>query len=279
MTARALASATALILLLPACGCDAENVQWAFVSNPGGGPGDFSGGAVIVIVYNGTLQAQSGDSWVAVRGHDGRGTVEVVLPYDSDLALLDRGSSIELRCPLLTPPRVELTGAALGAAPNAATSLVLQVRDAALLHPSAVGAGTLHVASAGSLLVLASGSGLVVFGERSEPEVVGLSAELTTTPAGDELALRLLDGRVRRLVAPLPPPPAERLRRDPGRGSVRLFGPRGEVTAEIPEANVTLPGTGTLFLTASLPQGLPGDPGPISLLMARHNRYLLRIDD
>jgi hypothetical protein len=61
--------------------------------------------------------------------------------------------------------------------------------------------------------------------------------------------------------------------------SMRILGPLAEVLAELPASSVTLQGgAGGVFLSAALPDGLPGDPTPMNLLMAADNRYLLRIN-
>ena len=58
-----------------------------------------------------------------------------------------------------------------------------------------------------------------------------------------------------------------------------MLGPTGTVIAELPAAAVSLPnGVAGIFLEASLPTGLPGDPVPMQLLMAADNRYLLRVN-
>jgi hypothetical protein len=146
------------------------------------------------------------------------------------------------------------------------------------VHPGGVGPGVLHVAANGTLLILESGAGLVLFGEEDEPEILGLSATLTTTPSGDEYALLLPYGTVRFLVPPPLPQFGQRVVFGAEHDSVRILGPIGEPLAEIPRESVSLEmGAGGVFLTASLPQGLPGDPVPRTLLMAADNRYLLRV--
>jgi hypothetical protein len=75
------------------------------------------------------------------------------------------------------------------------------------------------------------------------------------------------------------PLPAQRLVYVAQHDSVRILGPLAEVLAELPANSVTLPGgTGGVFLQAALPQGLPGDPTPMNLMMAADNRYLLRVN-
>ncbi len=268
--------------------CDADNVQWAFVSNPGGSFGA-SGGAVIVIRVTSTSSLGLEGDFLRVEGVDGRSAVTVLLPHAGDFGVIARGNSVEVRSPVLAfddgagrrPGRFEASGATFQVPPpGGPAALRVQLPDASVVHPGGIGPGTLHIARAGSLMILESGSGLVVFGERDEPDVIGLSATLTTTPAGDAYALRLPDNRIRLLLAPPLPLPEQRLEFDPGRGSVRIFGPLREVLAEIPADAVMLQnGAGGLFLQAALPRGLPGDPTPMNLLMATDNRYLLRIDE
>ena len=119
-----------------------------------------------------------------------------------------------------------------------------------------------------------------MFGEKDEPEVIGTSAALTTNPAGTTFALLRPDNTVRLLVAPPLPLPEQRIVHVPQHDSVRILGPLAEALAELPSNAVTLQnGIGGVFLSADLPDGLPGDPGAFRLLMAAHNRYLLRADE
>jgi len=280
-----------LPLVLPLASCDSENVSWAFVSNPGG---SFSttGGAVIVIRFSSSSSTSSpvgsnGD-WLRVDGFDQRGALSVFLPHVGDFAVLSRSGSVELRSPALSfdagdgvrPGRVEADGATLDLmAAGGPAALRLLLPDTSIVHPGGVGPGVLHVAANGTLLILESGAGLVLFGEDSEPEIVGLSATLTTTPSGNAYALLQPNGVLRFLVPPPLPQLEQRVVFVPERDSVRILGPIGEVLAEIPQASVTLHnGAAGLFLTASLPDGLPGDPGPMQLSMTADNRYLLRVD-
>lgn len=259
-------------------GCDTDNVEWAFVSSPGGSFGK-TGGAVIVIRVSSSSAAGLEGEFLRFDGFDDDGAVSVLLPLKGDFAVLRRAFSVELRSPAL-PGRVELDGAGLHLPPpGGPAAMRLSLPDTSLVHPSAVGPGTLHVASAGTLMILESATGIVVFGEEPEPEVLGLSVTLTTTPPGDAYALLLPDNRLRLLVPPPLPSPAQRVRFDEARSSVSLLGPSGAVLAELPAAAVNLQnGAGGVFAQASLPQGLPGDPVPMSLLMAADNRYLLRVN-
>jgi hypothetical protein len=128
-------------------------------------------------------------------------------------------------------------------------------------------------------MILESGSGLVVFGEHESPEVVGTSATLTTTLMGNTFALLLPNQTQRILIAPPLPLPEQRLAYVPEHDSLRILGPVAEALAELPDEVVILQGgAGGLFLQAALPEGLPGDPVPMTLTMAAHNRYLLRVN-
>jgi hypothetical protein len=279
-------SALASLLLLSAC--DADNVQWAVVSNPGG---SFvgTGGAVIVIRVTSTsgLLGFEGD-FLRVEGADERGPVSVLLPYDGDFGLLVRANSVEVRSPALSPQdgdrrrtsRFEAQGAALIVPPpGGPAALRVRVPDSSVVHQSGVGVGTLHVARAGTLMILESGSGLVVFGERETPEVVAMPVTLTTTSGGDRYALLRPGTQLRVLNVPPLPVHEQRLVPVPSRNSLRILGPGAEVLAELPSDVVRLEGgAGGVFMRAELPQGLPGDSKSMSLLMAAYNRYLLRIE-
>jgi len=276
-----------LSLLPMLAACNAENVQWAFVSNPGGSFGT-TGGAVIVIRFTSSSSVVVAGDFLRVEGFDARGAVSVLLPYDGDFAVLLHGTAVEVRSPALSfadggstrPGRFEATGAYLQIpAAGGPESLRVQMPDTSIVHPGGVGPGTLHIARAGTLMVLESGAGLVVFGEHETPEVVGTSATLTTTPMGNDFALLRPDNTMRVLVAPPLPLPEQRIVHVSAHDSVRILGPLSEVLAELPANEVELQnGVGGVFLQASLPQGLPGDPVPMNLVMASYNRYLLRVN-
>src|SRR5262245_14565464 len=115
MSNRGFAPAALLVALLASC--DAENVQWAFVSNPGGSFGT-PGGAVIVIRWTSSSSLGLEGDFVRVEGFDSRGAVSVLLPHVGDFAVLAHGNSVELRSPALSfddgsairPGRVDVTG-------------------------------------------------------------------------------------------------------------------------------------------------------------------------
>lgn len=277
----------AIATLLTFAACHVDNVQWAFVSNPGGSFGP-TGGAVIVIRFTSSSGVALAGDFLRVDGADDRGAVTVLLPFDGDFAVLERTGSVEVRSPALSfedagivrPGRVELTNAFVQVPPaGGPAALRVQIPDASLVHPAGVGPGTLHIARAGTLMILESGSGLVVFGEHESPELVGTSATLTTTASGSDFALLRFDQTVRTLIAPPLPLPEQRLVHVAAHDSVRILGPLGETLAELPANSVTVQnGVGGVFLNASLPNGLPGDPGPMVLSMAADNRYLLRVN-
>jgi hypothetical protein len=147
------------------------------------------------------------------------------------------------------------------------------------VHPAVAGPGFLHVAATGTLLVLEGGNGFVILGERPDPEFVPPTAILTSTPDGDRLALLLDDGRLRALVPPPTPRAEQRLEPVPGMRSLRMLGPAGECLAELPADSVQLQhGVGGLFLVADVPPGSDGGKPGTTLLMARDNRYLLRLE-
>jgi hypothetical protein len=173
---------------------------------------------------------------------------------------------------------IELPGAEVSVPEPGAAALRVQVPDSGLLHPSAHGPGCLTVAARGTWLVLASDAGLVLFAPGTAPEVLPPAALLTTTSDGAQLAVLLPDGALR-VLAPQPPPALEqRVQVARGGQSVRLLGPAGECLAELPSACVQWQhGSDGLLLTAELPRGTPALPGPITLLLARDNRYLLAV--
>jgi hypothetical protein len=214
--------------------------------------------------------------------------VSVLLPVAGDFGVLQRSNSVEVRSPALSfedgghrrPGRFAADDASVEFPPaGGPAALRVRLSDTSVVHPGGVGRGTLHIARAGTLMILESGAGLVVFGEQSTPEVVGTSATLTTTPAGNGFALRRADNSLRVLNVPPLPRPEQRLVHVERHDSLRILGPVAEALAEVPADAVTLRnGEGGVFLQAALPDGLPGDPGPMNLLMAADNRYLLRID-
>lgn len=275
----------ATLMLLPAC--DSDNVSWAFVSNPGGSFGT-TGGAVIWIRVTSSSSAGLEGAFVRADGLDDQGPVRVLLPHHGDFAVLQRNGSIELRSPALAfrangttrPGRFAAPGATLETPPpGGPAALRVHLPDCSIVHPAGAGQGTLHIAAAGTLMILDSALGIVVFGEQQEPEVLGLSVQLTTNPTGNAHALRLQDGRLRFLQAPPLPQPQQRLQPVPGRDALRLLGPTGEALAELPSSTVRLQnGAGGLFLQADLPPGTAGNRSAATLLMATANRYLLRID-
>jgi hypothetical protein len=265
---RMLARALAVLAAAALAACDSDKVCWSFHSNPGGTQKGSPGGTVVVVQGNGGCGRTT--SAVHVGGGDGRGAVRVWLPFDTDLAALERGDGVELRSPALGMQALWLPGAGLMAPESGPAALRLSLPDAARVHRAASGPGTLHVA-AGNVLVLESDAGLLVLGAGPEPEAVPASVMLTTTPEGDGLALLFSDGTLRRLAAAPPPAPEQRLRHDPERDSLTLLGPRGEAQAEFPGAAAVLhDGADGLFLGAQLPGA--------ALLAVRGNRFLVRIE-
>src|SRR5262245_38783867 len=175
MTNRRFAPAALLVGLLASC--DAENVQWAFVSNPGGSFGTTGGAVIVIRVTSSSALGLEGD-FLRVEGVDARGPVSVLLPHAGDFAVLVHGNSVELRSPALSfddgsgtrPGRVDMPGAVLQIPPpGGAASLRVQLPDSSVVHPGGVGPGTLHIARAGTLMILESAAGLVVFGEHTTP--------------------------------------------------------------------------------------------------------------
>jgi hypothetical protein len=259
-------------LILAACG---DNVQWAFVSNTTSGSGK---GGLIVVVRSGSSALGLENATLRISGHDDLGPLTVHLPHGGDVAVLERANGVELRSNALPRHVVELSGARLATAAEPAC-LSMSVPDASRLHELAYGPGRLHVAAHGTLLVLECATGPVVFGERPEPEALPPTYQVTTTASGEAFALILPDGRLRWLVPGAVAPPELRLEHDPGRNSLRLLGPWREALAELPSSLVELqPGPG-LFLRASIEGGIPGAERPTTLLMARDNRFLLRVDE
>jgi hypothetical protein len=257
---------------LAACG---DNVQWAFVSNTSSGSGQ---GGLIVVVRSGSSALGLESAALRVAGHDRDGALTAHLPHGGDVAVLERAGGVEVRSPALPAHAVELAGARLESAAEPAC-LAVALPDASRLHGLAWGPGRLHVAVAGTLLVLECATGPIVFGERPEPEALPPTYQLTTTASGDAFALLLPDGRLRLLVPGAPAPPEQRFAHDSQRNSLRLFGPWREALAELPSAMVELHPAPGLFLRASIAGGIPGVERPTTLLMARDNRFLLRVEE
>jgi hypothetical protein len=269
----------AALLAVALLGCDSEKFSWSFVSNPGGGDSFANGGAVLVIRrHSGSGSARSDGAlrFLRVTGSDDRGPVTVWLATGSDTALREHGDRVEIRSPLLERP-VRLPGAQLALA-SGPLAFTVAVSDASSLHALAPGAGRLHVAAAGNLLALEHAAGLVLWGTEPAPQTLGLDHSLDLS--GSELRLLLPDRRVRLLVPAPPPPIQDRIAFDEQRGSIRIFGPRRERIAELPRGAVTLAGGAQgVFLSAELPDGVSErDRAPLALLMAEHNRHLLRIE-
>jgi len=257
------------VLLLAACG---DNVQWAFVSNPD------RGGLIVVVHNNGSNPLGLESAALRVDGSDERGEVTALLAHGGDVAVLVHRDDVEVRSPALPARAVLLPGA--HALPATGPACVrVSVPDAQQVHELAAGPGQLHIAATGTLLVLESSAGLVVFGERAEPEALPPTMLLTATPSNDAFAVLLPDGRLRVLLPGTAPPPEQRLRQNRMRDSVQLLGPWGDVLAELPSRMIQLDPAPGVFLSASITGGVRGADRPATLLMARDNRFLLRVDE
>jgi hypothetical protein len=255
-------------LLFAACG---DNTRWAFVSNPD------HGGLIVVIHSGGSNPLGLESAALRVDGTDERGEVTALLAHGGDVAVLAHRDDVEVRSPVLPARAVLLPGAHVAPADGPAC-LRVSVPDSQQLYERAAGPGRLHVAATGTLLVLETGGGPVVFGERAEPEALPPNVLLTATPSNDALALLLPDGRLRVLTPGRAPPPEQRLTQNRMHDSVRLLGPWGEVLAELPSRLIELEPAPGLFLSASITGGVRGAERPATLLMARDNRFLLRVD-
>jgi hypothetical protein len=260
------------LLLLAACG---ENVQWAFVSNTSGSGGQQG---LIVVIRTSSSGVSLATSVLQVRGHDDEGALTVDLPHGGDIAVLERPDRVELRSPVLPNSSVTLPGARVEPSP-APECLRIVVQDAQALHPLALGAGVVHVAATGTLFVLESPTSIVVFGIDPEPEALPPNVQLTTSPAGDSLALLLGDGRMRILQPRPPATPEMRLAQNMRHDSFRVFGPWREALAELPSRMVEVQPGSELFLRAVITGGIPGVPRPTTLMTPRNNRFLLRVDE
>ena len=268
--------------LIAACvlvGCNSDNFTWEFVSNPGGGDSFANGGAVLILrrASNSGLPLSDGTfRFLRESGSDERGAVTVYLAAGGDFAARQHRDRLEIRSPLLDGP-VRLPAATLRERSGAAVFEV-QVAEASLLHASGVGRGVLYVAEVGNLLVLEHQAGLVLWGTGAEAEVLPPDHRLDSS--GAELRVLLPDQRLRVLKPGAPPPLDERVAFNDRRGSIRVFGPRRELLAELPRERVRLAGGAQgVFLSADFPQGVSArDARPLSLLMAAQNRYLLRIE-
>jgi hypothetical protein len=257
-------------------GCDLDNVEWAFVSNPSG-DGGTGGGAVIVIRASSSSSASlpAAVGFVTANGRDQRGAATVRLLVGGDVALIERPTSLELRSPVLPSIRTELAGARLSTASTGPFAAEIMVPEASRIDPLAVGAGRLRIAAHGTLLVLEHEVGVSAFGS-GDPVRAPVGTSVRT--AGDEIGLLFADGRFTRLLA-VPPAAMDAQLRTPGTDRVELLGPHGEVLARIPAAPVTLHhGAGGLLLTASFPDGVGADRTPMALTIAAWNRHLLRVE-
>lgn len=271
--------AVASILLAVLAACDSEKFSWSFVSNPSGDDPFAGGGAVLIIRHNGSNTALGDGAFRFLRqaGTDVRGEAATVyLAAGSDTAatqLLDR---VELRSVLFDEPML-LRGASLATA-SGPTVFTIAIADSAVLHPFAFGLGTLHVADVGNLLALEHQGGLILWGTSERPETLGLDHHLDLS--GPELRVLLPDQRLR-ILTPRPPPPIDdRIGFNPGRNSIRIYGPERQLLAELPRDRVVLAGGAQgVFLSAVFPDGVSErDRVPLSLLMAEQNRYLLRVE-
>jgi hypothetical protein len=232
-----------------------------------------------VIIVNKTASAGLGGGGRSLveRGRDDRGAVTVHLAIGADLVGLDYGDVIDLRSPSLPVGRLELTGATLDVRKSGPAVWELSISDGAAVHPIAFGRARLLAAARGNVLVLEHSAGLVVFGTAAEPEVLGTDHCLDES--GEALRLVLPDGSIRWLRGSPPPAVEDRVAFDPSRGSIRVFGPRRELLAELPRVSVTLDGGANgLFLHASFPRGLGTVRRPFHLLMPTDNRYMLRLE-
>src|SRR5262245_7480397 len=174
------------LLLLAACG---DNVQWAFVSNTSGSNGQQG---LILVIRSSSSSVTLGTPVLQVRGHDDESQLTANLPHNGDIAVLERPDRVEVRSPVLPRNRVDLPGARVEPA-QAPECLRVVLQDAQVLYPLAMGPGVLHVAATGTLFVLESPTSIVVFGIDPEPEALPPNVQLTTSLAGDQLALLLGD--------------------------------------------------------------------------------------
>ena len=264
-------------LALLACGCDSENVSWAFVSNPGGSFGSQSGGIIVIVKGTAAPSADDPQRWIGIDGADRRGPVQVRMLTQGDFVLLKYADRIDLLDPRLPNGSFSASGTKIEQPITGPMAFALDVPDTQVLHPQAYGPGRLVGAAFGSLLVLEHLVGLVVFGDEVQPRV--LPAHKLQVTATEFRALAP-DQTVQWLRAPAWPPVAERLQRNAQRGSLTIRGPFRERLAEVPESAVRISegGDGLLF-RADFPEGIGrSHPDPFVLLGPRNNRYVLRID-
>ncbi len=254
---------------------DSEKVSWIFISSTGVSTG--SGGAVL-IVRKTTDAPLGGDAFrIEVEGIDQRGLVTVHLATLSDTAILEYGDRIDISSPMLDHAVTELKNAQFVAKTGEAGIGVITVTDASDLDSAAFGLGRLHIATRGSALVLEHQGGVIAYslGESKQFYPDGSTVETS----GTHLAITTPQGRTTTALPGWSPTEKDRIVRN--KGWIRLLGPRGELTATLPENQVQFGAAGSgIYLKGEFPAGVSStDTTPVELIAAEFNRHLLRIEE
>jgi hypothetical protein len=266
--------------LLAAAACsDSDNVSWWFVSNTSEGKGA-SGGVIIVKGGNGNRALRiegDGQRLLTAGGEDSSGRAFTAhLAVRSDVAILRTAETLEIRSTALpSTVTVEQSTFAVQSGP---ILFRIDVPVGSEPLPGLAGPGSFHVFSEGNLVLFENASRIFVFQEGDQPERFD---PLTTRWSVAGNSLRLDSDKGTRLIpAPAPAPPDKRVAYVSARHAMRLFGPRGGVTAELPIDHIEVSnGADGLLLTGKFPGGLPGVRRvPFAVFLPIGNRHLLLVE-
>jgi hypothetical protein len=271
-----------LTSLLVAAGCSSsDNVSWWFVSDNASGSGSGGSGGVI------TVRGGDGNRPLRIAG-DGNRLISASgmnseernftahLAVRSDVAVLETGQVVELRTPAL-PSTVTVQEGRV-AIQSGPILFRIDVPAGQEPLPGLAGPGSFHVFSDGNLVLFENYARIFVFQEGDQPERFD-PATTRWSVAGNSLRLDS-DSGTRLIPPPAPAPPEKRVSYVSARRAMRLFGPRGGVTAELPEDRVEVSnGADGLLLSGKFPGGLPGVRRvPFAVFLPLQNRHLLLVE-
>lgn len=239
------------LLALAACN-DSDKVSWRLET---GNEGRNQGGGGVIVVRNsrayggraeggglGTSAGPGGDRGrlISVSGQDERGQDLVAhLAVRSDLAVIERpGRHIEIRSPAFPSTFVVPGGTAH---PTLGAELMrVDVPEGQSPLPGVTGPGSFHFLVEGNLVLYEGATRLFVFQEGDQPERFDpATVRWSVAPGGDILRLTTAQGP-RLFAAPQRFAEDQRMQYLAGVDRVRLFGPRGELTAEVPARQVRI---------------------------------------